>query len=186
MGSDSGIIAELATDHRGVQNLLDRVRAAAPGSEERAFLVEQVSTRLVRHLTAEQEHLHPLLHRYVVDGDAWTDRLATGDREIERTLRSLEAVPPHTEEYVRLLLSLTEHVTRHVVELEQQVFPRLQAVSPDAVLRDAGAGAHRTEAVAPTRPRPAAPGSPEPTRLTASVRGPWDRLRDRVTRRGRP
>lgn len=184
MGSDSDILEELAADHRRIQNLLDRVRSAPAGSDERTSLVEQVSGCLVRHLVTEREHLHPLVHRYVVDGDQWTHGLLAVDRDIERTLKSLETVPPRNERYTDLLLSLVSDVTRHVVDLEQRVFPRLQPMSPAAVLRDAGTGARRAEAVAPVRPRPGAPASPRLTRLTASIRGPWDRLRDRMSRRG--
>ncbi|MGW3354402.1 hemerythrin domain-containing protein [Streptomyces bungoensis] len=182
---DSGIIEELAADHHRLQDLLHRVRSAPAGSDERALLVERAGIRLTRHLVAERERLHPLLRRYVVDGDEFVDRLRAGDKEVERTLEALEDTPPHSEAYVNLLLSLADGVTRHVVEQEQRVFPRLQAMSPDAVLREAGAEARRAEAVAPSRPRPDAPDSPALTRLTTSVWGPWDRLRDRVTGRGR-
>lgn len=182
---DSGIIEELAADHHRVQGLLDRVRSAPAGSDERALLAEQAVIRLTRHLVAERERLHPLLRRYVVDGDDWVHRLRAGDKQVEETLGALEEAPPHSETYVRLLLSLADGVTRHVVEQEQRVFPRLQAVGPEAVLREAGAEARRAEAAAPSRPRPGAPDSPALTKLTASVWGPWDRLRDRVTGRGR-
>ncbi|MFJ8098497.1 hemerythrin domain-containing protein [Streptomyces griseofuscus] len=177
MGSNRGVIAELSRDHHRVQNLLDQVRAAAPDSEGRAEVVERVTTHLARHLTTERERLHPLLHQYVVDGDDWTGRLLAGDGEIEQTLSSLRAVPPHGEECVRLLLTLSDQVARHVVELEELVFPRLQAMSPATALRDAGVRAHRADAVASD--------SAEPARLTASFYGPWGRLRDWVRRCGR-
>ncbi|MGW3459986.1 hemerythrin domain-containing protein [Streptomyces olivaceoviridis] len=186
MGSDSGIIEQLTADHRAIQNLLDRVRSAPPGSDERASLVAQVGGRLVSHLVAEKECLYPLVRRYVVGGDQGVDELLAVDEDIQRTLKSLGAVPAHSEEYVRHLLGLVSCVTAHVVGLEQRLFPRLQAVGPADALRDAGAGTRRTEAVGPTRPRPGAPDSPALTRLTSAVLGPWDRLRDRLGRRGLP
>lgn len=184
MGSDSGIIEQLAADHRGIQNLLDRVRSAPPGSDERTSLVEQAGRRLVSHLVAEKERLYPLVHRYVVDGDKGVNALLAVDEDIQRTLKSLEAVPAGSERYVHLLLCLVSGVTEHVVKLEQRVFPRLQAMGPAAVLREAGAGTRHTEAVGPTRPRRDAPDSPALTKLTSAVWGPWDRLRDRLGRRG--
>ncbi|MEU2716310.1 hemerythrin domain-containing protein [Streptomyces sp. NPDC007205] len=105
-GSDSGIIEQLAADHRGIQNLLDRVRSAPPGSDERTSLVEQASCRLVSHLVAEKERLYPLVHRYVVDGDKRVNALLAVDEDIQRTLESLEAVPARSERYVHLLLCL--------------------------------------------------------------------------------
>ncbi|MET8771233.1 hemerythrin domain-containing protein [Streptomyces sp. NPDC004658] len=184
MGSDGGIIEQLAADHRAIQGLLDRVRSAPPGSDERTSLVEQVSGRLVSHLVAEKESLYPLVHRYVVDGDKGVNELLAVDEDIQRTLKSLETVPARSEEYVHLLLGLVSGVTEHVVGLEQRLFPRLQAMGPAAALREAGADTRRTRAVGPTRPRPDAPDSPALTRLTSAVWGPWDRLRDRLGRRG--
>ncbi|MER6629076.1 hemerythrin domain-containing protein [Streptomyces sp. NPDC000987] len=186
MGSDSGIsiIEQLAADHRRIQSLLDRVRSAPPGSDERTSLVEQAGSRLVSHLVAEKERLYPLVDRYVVDGDEGVDGLLAVDERIQRALKSLEDVPADSERYAHLLLCLVSGVTEHVVGLEQRLFPRLQAMSPVAVLRDAGAGARRAEAVGPTRPRPDAPGSPALTKLTSAVWGPWDRLRARLARRG--
>ncbi|MFF9094206.1 hemerythrin domain-containing protein [Streptomyces sp. NPDC014776] len=184
MVSDSGIIGELARDHHRIQGLLDRTRSAPPGSEERTSLVEEAGKRLVRHLVVEKEYLHPLLRRHVLDGEEWEGNLLAVDRSIEETLKSLEQVPPSGERHTELLLTLMADVTRHVVEQEQRVFPRLQALSPAAELRDAGSEAREAEAVAPTRPRPEAPDSPALTRLTSSVWGPWDRLRDRLSRRG--
>ncbi|MEW2619196.1 hemerythrin domain-containing protein [Streptomyces sp. NPDC048106] len=183
MGSDSGIIEQLAADHRRIQNLLDRVRSAPPGSDERTSLVEQAGSRLVSHLVAERERLYPLVHRYVVDGDAGVNELLAVDEDIQRTLKALEAAPAGSERYARLLLCLVSGVTEHVVGMEQRLFPRLQAMSPVAVLRDAGAGTRHAEAVGPTRPRPDAPSSPALTKLTSAVWGPLDRLRDRLERR---
>ncbi|MFF3906103.1 hemerythrin domain-containing protein [Streptomyces sp. NPDC001848] len=185
MGSRSGIIEVLTADHRRIQRLFDRIRSSAPGSDERKTLVEQVGMSLVRHAVAEREHLYPAVRRFVVDGDAWADRELAEHRRIEELLSSLEAQEADSVEFGHLLLSVISRVTEHVVQEEQLLFPRLQAVCPAEVLRDLGAKAGDTEAAAPTRPRP---GAPEPALLvkaTAQVRGPWDRLRDLVTRRGR-
>ncbi|MEU0400578.1 hemerythrin domain-containing protein [Streptomyces sp. NPDC006197] len=182
---NSGIVGELSADHQGIQQLVDQVRAAPPGSAERASLVEQLSGRLVGHLVTERAHLLPLVRRHVADGDEWVNRFHAEDRELQQTLATLRDTAPHGERYMALLLSVVTAVTRHVVEMEQLLFPRLQATAPATALRDAAAEARETAAVAPTRPRPCAPGSPALTKLSASFWGPWDRFRDRLTHRGR-
>ncbi|MGV9246754.1 hemerythrin domain-containing protein [Streptomyces sp. NPDC003710] len=185
MGSRSSIIEVLTADHRKIQRLFDRIRSSAPGSGERRTLVEQVSVSLVRHSVAEKEYLYPAVRRFVVDGAAWADRELTEHRRIEELLKSLEAQESGSEEFTRLLLSVITRVTEHVVEEEQLLFPRLQAVCPADVLRDLGTKVRDTEASAPTRPRPGAPASAALVKVTAQAWGPWDRLRDLVTRRGR-
>jgi hemerythrin superfamily protein len=185
VGSRSGIIEVLTADHREIQRLFDRIRSSAPGSDERNTLVEQVGIGLVRHSVAEKEYLYPAVRRFVVDGDAWADRELSEHREIEELLSSLEAHEAVSEEFGHLLLSVITRVTEHVVEEEQLLFPRLQAACPADVLRELGTKVRDTEASAPTRPRPGAPEPAPLVKVTAQAWGPWDRLRDLVTRRGR-
>ncbi|MGW3497661.1 hemerythrin domain-containing protein [Streptomyces sp. NPDC001020] len=185
MGSRSDIIEVLTADHRKIQRLFDRIRSSAPGSNERKALVEQVSITLVRHSVAEKEYLYPAVRRFVADGDAWMDHELTEHRAIEELLDSLEAQEPDSEEFGRLLLALVTRVTRHVVKKEQLLFPRLQAMCPADVLRELGEKVRDAEASAPTRPRPGAPESAPLLKAASQVWGPWDRLRDLVTRRGR-
>lgn len=185
MGSRSGMIEVLTADHRKIQRLFDRIRSSQPGSNERKTLAEQVSIGLVRHSVAEKEYLYPAVRRFMVDGDAWADRGLAGHRAIQELLDSLEAQEADSEEFGRLLLCVIARVTDHVVEEEQLLFPRLQAACPADVLRELGAKVRDTEASAPTRPRPGAPESAPVVQVTAQAWGPWDRLRDLVTRRGR-
>ncbi|MFF4963067.1 hemerythrin domain-containing protein [Streptomyces sp. NPDC001222] len=185
MSSRIDIIEALTGHHREIQRLFDRIRSAPPGSDERQTLVEQATIRLVRHSAAEKEHLYPVVRRFVVDGDTWTELELTEHREIEELLSSLEVQDPDSEDFGRLLLSVITRVTEHIVEEEQLLFPRLQAACPADVLHDLGAKVRAAEASAPTRPRPAAPQSALMVRLTAQAWGPLDRLRDLVTRRGR-
>ncbi|MEU0601017.1 hemerythrin domain-containing protein [Streptomyces sp. NPDC006393] len=183
MDGRGGIVEELTEDHRRVRSLFDGIRAARPGSGERLALVERAARELVRHATAERAHLYPAVRRFLPDGDGWAEGELGELRRIEELLKALEAADPAGEEFVELLLSLITRVTRHVVEEEQLLFPRLQALCPADVLRDLGASVRDTRAAAPTRPRPAAPASAPLVRLTTQLWGPLDRIRDAATRR---
>jgi hemerythrin superfamily protein len=185
VGSGSGIIEVLTADHRTIQRLFDRIRSSAPGSDERKTLVEQVSISLIRHSVAEKEHLYPAVRRFVVDGDTWADHELLEHRRIEELLHALEGQEGDSEDFGHLLLSVINRVTEHVVEEEQLLFPRLQAGCPADVLQELGTKVRNSEASGPTRPRPSPPESAPMVKVTAQAWGPWDRLRDLVTRRGR-
>ncbi|MEW2294178.1 hemerythrin domain-containing protein [Streptomyces sp. NPDC006743] len=185
MDSRSGIVDELTRDHQRIQDLFDRIRSVRPGTGERSALVEQVCAELVRHSVVEKAHLYPAVRRYLPDGDRWAERELAAHQELEELLVSLEAAGPAREESGRLLLAVVTRATEHIVGQEQRLFPRLQALCPAEALRDLGDRARATAASAPTRPRSTTPDSAPLVKLTAQVWGPWDRLRDLTTRRGR-
>ncbi|MFI2645793.1 hemerythrin domain-containing protein [Streptomyces sp. NPDC018610] len=185
MDSRSGVVGELTADHARIRALFDRIRSAPPGGAERSALVERVSVALVRHSVAEKAHLYPAVRRFLPDGDGWAERGLREHREIGELLAALEAADPEGEEFTELLLSVVVRATRHTVEDEQLLFPRLQALCPPEILRELGAKVRDAEASGPTRPRPEAPDAAPLVRLTAQVWGPLDRLRDMTARRGR-
>ncbi|OIK01000.1 hemerythrin domain-containing protein [Streptomyces colonosanans] len=185
MGSRSDIIEVLTADHRRIQSLFDRIRSSRPDSDERKALVEQVGVTLVRHSVAEKKYLHPTVRRFVADGDTWTEHELAEHREFEELLDSLQAQDSHSEEFGRLLLAVVTRMTQHIVEEEQLLFPRLQAMCPADVLQELGEKVRGAEASAPIRPRPGAPESAPLTKAASGAGGPWGRLRVLVTRRGR-
>lgn len=185
MGSRSGIIEVLTADHRRIQRLVDRIRCSPPGGGRRKTLVEELGTRLVRHFAVEREYLCPALRRYLPDGGTHAEGRLAEYREIEALLILLEAREPDDERFGDLLVSVVARVTEHVVVEEQLLFPRLQGVCPADVLQELESKACGAEPSAPTRPGAGAPGSAPTGRTAAPVRGPWDHLRDAVSRRGR-
>ncbi len=182
---DSGIIGELAADHRAVQQLFDRIRAAAPGSAERKDLADRVTIDLVRHGAVEKEHLYPAVRRYLPRGTAWADRGLANHAGIERVLKELDQRRPDDEEFGGLLVELVTLVTAHSVEEEQRLFPLLQAVCPAAELRELGEKVRADRPTAPTRPRPPAPQAESAGPAVLPGTGLLDRVRDVLTRRGR-
>ncbi|MEU5085301.1 hemerythrin domain-containing protein [Streptomyces sp. NPDC021356] len=185
MDSRSGIVDQLTRDHQRIRGLFDRIRSARPGSGERSALVERACAELVRHTVVEKAYLYPAVRRYLPDGDRWAERELSAHQELEELLVDLEAAAPDGEEFGQLLLTVVTRTTEHIVEEEQLLFPRLQALCPAEALRELGAKARTAAASAPTRPRPAAPDAAPLVKLTAQVWGPLDRLRDLASRRGR-
>ncbi|MEW2636288.1 hemerythrin domain-containing protein [Streptomyces sp. NPDC048389] len=185
MGHEADIIQELTADHRAVQRLFDRVRAAAPGSHARKQLVEQATIELVRHSTVEKEYLYPAVRKHVVDGDQWADKELADHAEVEKVLQALDGLAPDDDRFVPLTLSLMTLVTDHVRDEEQRLFPRLQALCPADLLRHLGEQVRTAGKATPTRPRPHALDSPRANKVTAPPLSMWDSLRDALSGRGR-
>ncbi|MEV5510796.1 hemerythrin domain-containing protein [Streptomyces orinoci] len=185
MPPNADLITELTADHRVVQRLFDRIRAAPPGSAERGELVERVTMELVAHSAVEKEHLYPAVRDHLPDGAGWVEReLADHDR-VERILRELEELEPGDEEFARLLPLLVAQVTTHVLEQEQRLFPRLGARCPTEVLAELGEKVRRSRRLVPTRPRPGIPDLAPVTKAVSPGLGLLDRIRDRLTGRAR-
>ncbi|MFD8542907.1 hemerythrin domain-containing protein [Streptomyces sp. NPDC059649] len=185
MGPAPDIIEELTADHRAVQRLFDRIRAAAPGSAARKALVEQVSAALVRHSVAEKEHLYPAVRDYVAHGRRWAEKELSDHERIEELLHDLAQREPQDEDFTALVLALSTQVTSHILDEEQRLFPRLQATCPADTRQELGERIRRARNSAPTHPRPNAPDSALATRAVSPGLGLLDGLRDFLTRRGR-
>ncbi|MFF6998897.1 hemerythrin domain-containing protein [Streptomyces sp. NPDC008313] len=185
MAHGADVIQELTSDHREVQALFDRFRAAAPGSAERADLVDRLTIELVRHSVAEKEYLYPAVRDHVADGDRWADKELAEHQEVEELLRDLAGREADAEDFDELVLSLVVQVTAHAREEEQLLFPRLQAVCPAGILDELGEKVRQAKRTAPTRARPRLPDSPLVNKALAPRVGLLDRLRDVLTRRGR-
>ncbi|MDT0448504.1 hemerythrin domain-containing protein [Streptomyces hesseae] len=183
--ADADLIGELTADHLKVQRLFERVRAAGPGSAERKELTERVTIELVRHGALEKEHLYPAVREHLPGGAEWEGRELAEHAGIERVLAELERRGPAEEEFDRLLLVLVDRVTAHLLEEEQRLFPRMQAVCPAGLLRELGGKVRAGRAAAPTRPRPPAPRTAPAVRPPAPGTGLLDRVRDFLTGRGR-
>ncbi|MEU6328538.1 hemerythrin domain-containing protein [Streptomyces sp. NPDC047049] len=185
MAAAPDVIAELTADHRAVQRLFDRIRAAEPGSATRKALVEQVSAALVRHSVVEKEYLYPAVRDYVAHGGRWAEKELSDHERIEELLHDLEQREPQDEDFTVLLLTLSTRVTSHILDEEQRLFPRLQATCPADTRQELGEKVRRARNSAPTRPRPNAPHSAQATRAVSPGLGLLDGVRDFLTRRGR-
>ncbi|MEE4419343.1 hemerythrin domain-containing protein [Streptomyces bugieae] len=179
------VIEELTADHRAVQRLFDRIRAAAPGSAARKALVEQVSAALVRHFVVEKAYLYPAVRDYVADGRRWAEKELSDHGHIEELLHELEQRESQDEDFTALVLALSTRVTGHLLDEEQRLFPRLQATCPAHTRRELGEKVRRARNGAPTHPRPHAPDSALATRAVSPGLGLLDGVRDFLTRRGR-
>ncbi|MFI7129444.1 hemerythrin domain-containing protein [Nonomuraea sp. NPDC050153] len=186
MGTQQDVIAVLVTDHRAVEQMfaeLDGMRGEI--GEEAKILVEQVVIELTRHSIAEEAHLYPAVREHVQGGDKLADQEIAEHSDAERTMKRLEGLEPGDAGFWPAVDLLMSQIRAHVREEENDLFPRLREACPPEELRELGAKVERAQKIAPTRPRPAAPGASPAGKLTALGAGLVDRIRDALTGRGR-
>lgn len=119
----------LQADHRRVEALFVRIRAAADDGE-RAELVQQLVRALRIHMELEEQHVYPLLGKEV-DGDLAEE--AEVEHQLARdTLARLEELTPDEPGFDGALTMVMAGIEHHVVEEEAEAFPRLAAqLGPD-------------------------------------------------------
>jgi hypothetical protein len=159
----------LAAEHRELAELSGRL-AAEPGD---ARLAGVVIATLARHLSAEEQYLHPAL-RAAVPGGAG---LAAGERARDRLLLELLRRLGRGE---RVADQVAEGVRRHV---STDALRLLAAVVAEEDLIRLGNRVEMAEEAAPTRPHPGTPATPPWNKIIDPAVGVVDKLRDVISRR---
>ncbi|QFQ95568.1 hemerythrin domain-containing protein [Streptomyces phaeolivaceus] len=184
MGHGGDVIAELTTDHGEVEEMFGRIAGLPVGDPRRKRYVDQVTIELVRHSVAEEAYLYPAVREHVPDGDALADRELADHAEAERTLKALERCAANDPDFDLLVGRLTTEIRAHIQDEETRLFPLLRASCSAEALDGLGEKVRAAKRTAPTRPHPAAPGTPPADKLLAPGLGLVDRLRDTLTGRG--
>ncbi|WP_435612926.1 hemerythrin domain-containing protein [Streptomyces sp. bgisy159] len=185
MGHGGNVIDELVTDHREVEEIFGRIEALPTGDKNRKVAADQATMELVRHSVAEEEYLYPAVREHVADGDAIADREIEDHSRAEQIMKDLEGCDAGDPEFDRLIGMLMTEIRSHVVDEEENLFPKLQAAcSPDA-LDTLGDKVRKAKKMAPTRPHPSAPDTPPANKMMAPGAGLVDRMRDALSGRGK-
>ncbi|MER5472576.1 hemerythrin domain-containing protein [Streptomyces sp. NPDC002935] len=185
MGHGGDVIAELATDHREVEELFGQIEGLAPGDKQRKVYAEQAVIELVRHSVAEEAYLYPAVREFLPDGDKVADKELEDHAEAERTMKELESLDADEPGFDRLIGELMTGIRSHIRDEEDNLFPRLRQTASEDALMKLGDKVRRAKKTAPTRPHPSAPDTPLANKLLAPGAGMVDRLRDALTGRGK-
>ena len=186
--TDSGsattdVVDELTTDHREIKTLLARIpRARDP--QVRRDLADRVITEVVRHAVAEEMYVYPAMSRHLPNGEQEAEHDAQEHKEIERTLKELEAVDAEDPRFLRLIDQLDRQLDHHIEEEERHQFPELRARIPRQELVELREKVDAAKKIAPTRPHPDAPNTELFHKLVGPGVGLIDRIRDKLTGRG--
>jgi hemerythrin-like domain-containing protein len=177
--SDSDdMITELVKDHREVQEMFDKLLERQVPTEERASVVADVITELVRHSVVEEQHLYPLARRVLGDGDQLADHEISEHAEAERLMKQLEETDMMDASFEPTLHTLMTDVRHHIQEEERDLFPRLREACSDDELRELGDKIRSSKRLAPTHPHPGAPDTPPGDKVLGPLVGLVDKARD--------
>jgi hemerythrin superfamily protein len=176
------VVDVLTADHRDVTGLIGEIRAATDPTVRRD-VTDMMISELVRHAVAEEMYVYPAMRKHLPDGDKAVEHDVEEHKEIEQTLKRLEAADVATAEFDGALGRLEELLADHVADEETEQFPELRRHIPAEELTDLARKVETAKKLAPTRPHPAAPNNPVFHKLVGPGVGLVDRLRDKLSGR---
>jgi hemerythrin superfamily protein len=176
------VIDVLTSDHRDVTALLGEVRIITDPMMRRD-LIDTAISELVRHAVAEEMYVYPAMRKYLQDGEKAVEHDIEEHKQIEQTMKQLEAADVNSAEFEEALTRLEALLADHVQDEETEQFPELRRRIPQEELTELAGKVETAKKLAPTRPHPAAPNSELFHKLVGPGVGLVDRLRDKLTGR---
>ena len=119
----------LTTDHHEVTALIGEIWVTTD-AEKRRDLADTVISELVRHSVAEEMYVYPAMRKHLPDGDAAVEHDTTEHKQLESTMKQLEAVDASDPQFTELLRQLETILADHVADEERDQFPQLRARIP--------------------------------------------------------
>ncbi len=180
--SSQDVVDVLTTDHREALILLDQIKLATD-MEERRDLADTLISELVRHSVAEEMYVYPAMKEHLPNGDEAVQHDIEEHKELEATMKELEAVNADDVRFTELIGQLEITLRDHIEDEEADQFPQLRARIPREELVQMAGKVETAKKMAPTRPHPSAPNSQVFHKLVGPGVGLVDRLRDKLTSR---
>jgi hemerythrin superfamily protein len=176
------VIDILTSDHRDVTALIAEIWAVADPMIRRD-LADTAISELVRHAVAEEMYVYPAMRKHLPDGDKAVEHDIEEHKELEVTMKQLEAADVSGADFDAALRRLETLLADHVRDEEAEQFPQLRSLIPREELIELAGKVETAKKLAPTRPHPAAPNSEVFHKLVGPGVGLVDRLRDKLTGR---
>jgi hemerythrin HHE cation binding domain-containing protein len=167
----------LRRDHDEVRRLLS---ALEDGPAE-VGLTAQLVIAASGHEAIEEQHFWPLVRRRVQNGPRLADEAVSQEQDAKRLLGLLEK-SGLDEALLRQVIAI---VRAHIDFEEIQVWPWVRLALSEQELGDLGAQLEQARRLAPTRPHPHMPCTPEVLKVAAPIAGAADRIRDALAGRHR-
>ncbi|MEU2674303.1 hemerythrin domain-containing protein [Streptomyces sp. NPDC007164] len=171
------LIAELAADHRELEDLFSQIELQPVDHPRRRELADRLTAELVRHTVAEELHLYPAVREHAPHGAALADKELASHAGTERMLRDLEDLSVDDPRFNDTIAKLKFEVASHVREEEHELFPKLAAALPPEKLNELGRLVRRARESAPS-PCSSLPNLPPANRFLVPGAGLVDRVRD--------
>lgn len=178
--STSGdVIAFLKAQHEQVKHALADVKAKTGTEREQAFV--QLRQMLAVHETAEELIVHPRAKHEIPNGDEVVQARLDEEHEAKETLAKLEKMDVDSAEFDSAFDTFHTAVLAHAEAEEVQEFAKLETEVDAKVLDRMRRAVEGAEALAPTRPHPAAGESRAANLLVGPFAAMVDRARDAMT-----
>ena len=176
------VVDVLTSDHRDVTALIGEIWSVRDPMVRRD-LTDTAISELVRHAVAEEMYVYPAMRKYLPGGDKAVQHDVEEHKELEQTMKKLEAVDVSSTQFDAALRELETVLADHIQDEEAEQFPELRRHVPQEELVELAGKVETAKKLAPTRPHPAAPNSALFHKLVGPGVGLVDRLRDHLTGR---
>ncbi len=174
----------LRCDHDGVRRLLSALEdGPAEAVLAHGALVAQLVIAESGHEAIEEQYFWPLVRRRVQNGPRLADEAVSQEQEAKHLLGLLEkSCSGGASALLRQVIAISR---AHIDFEETQVWPGVRLALSEQELGDLGAQLEQAKRLAPTRPHPHMPCTPEMLKVAAPIAGAADRIRDALGGRHR-
>jgi hemerythrin superfamily protein len=171
---DEDVVDILLRQHERIREEFIQVKAATGAERRQRF--SELRALLAAHETAEEMVLRPVSSQ--VAGPEVADARNAEEKEANKVLAELDDLDATSEEFDTLFRQFQQMVLDHAANEEEHEFPLVQKGRPDHELASMGRVLLAVEKIAPTRPHPAAAGSPTLQWAVGPFVSVLDRARD--------
>jgi hemerythrin-like domain-containing protein len=177
----------LERDHDDVRRLLAALEqpALADAGQVSTGLVAQLVIMESGHEAVEEQYFWPLVRRRVQNGPRLAEQAVSQEQEARHVLDRLEKHGPGHPEFPARLRQFIAIGRAHIEFEETEVWPWVRLALSEQELDDLGAQLEQGKRLAPTRPHPNMPCTPEVLKVAAPIAGAADRIRDVLAGRNR-
>ncbi|MFJ1756958.1 hemerythrin domain-containing protein [Kitasatospora sp. NPDC088134] len=148
------LLEQLTTDHEVLRVRFSELAGLPLGDPHRDRLALVTTDTLVRHLTAEEEHLYPIARHGRPRGDGVVDHGLQSHAALRALVRELRAARSGSAEFDRLLARLVEEATGHFGQEETLLFPTVREHTDTMRMSALGAQVRATERATSGEPHP--------------------------------
>jgi hemerythrin-like domain-containing protein len=190
----------LRRDHDETRRLLSALETAlvspgVPGVDSdpdrddllrrRGALAEQLVICGSGHEAIEEQYFWPVVRRRVQCGTRLADQAVSQEQEAKHVLDQLEKHDPDHPEFEAALRRFITIGRAHIEFEERKVWPGVRLALSEQELDDLGAQLEQAKRLAPTRPHPNLPLTPDMLKVAAPIAGATDWIRDVLAGRNR-
>jgi len=182
IAAEPDVVDVLSSDHQEFLQLIEEIKLSGE-AEARRDLADTLISELVRHAVAEEMYVYPAMRKHLPDGDEAIKHDTAEHKELEQTMKKLEAADAADAEFLAIIGELETTLRDHVRDEESDQFPQLRTRIPREELVEMAGKVETAKQLAPTRPHPLAPNNQVFHKLVGPGVGLVDRLRDKLTGR---